>query len=470
MNVDNNPDIDYLSEGITESIINILSRIPKLRVMARSTVFRYKGREVDPQEVGALLKVRTVVLGRILKHGERLIIRTEMVDVPYGSQIWGEQYNSSPSDLLRVQEEIATAISERLKAKLTGPAKSLIKRLYTENIEAFNLYLKGRYFWNKYTKDWVLKSIEAFQQAIKLDANFALAYAGMADAYFRLSNVYLPPHEVLPKAKEAAMKAVEIDDELAEAHASLGLIKVYKDHDWAGAESEFKRALELNPDLVLVHQRFGSYLKFMGRFEESMAHYRHALELDPFSLQINMNLATNHYLKGDYDEAIQHLKLTLELEPNYVPTHYALGCAYIQQGRFDEAIEEFQLIYRTEEEAYLALGFMGYAYACNGQRCEAENLLNVLKEIATRDYVSPYSMMVINIGLGKKQQVLDLLDKLYEEGNDWLVWLKVAPELQSLHSEPRYQALLKRIGFSPEPPPPLMTRPNNGMRHAAIIG
>lgn len=446
-NVISDQNVEYLAEGITESIINSLSQIPELRVLARSTVFGFKGTEINVEEVGRLLNVHGLVLVRVIQLGEKLIIRSELVKVADGSQVWGAQYNQTPADLLEIQGEIAKAISESLKIKLAAPTHKLVTRNHTNNSEAYNLYLRGRYFWTKYTKEWVLKSIEAFKQAIEIDSSYALAYAGIADAYFRLSNIYLPPHEVMPKAKEAALKAVEIDESLAEAHSSLGLVRVYYDHDWAAAEREFLRCLELNPDLVLVHQRYGSYLTFIGRFEQAIEHYEHALELDPFSLQINMNLATNYYLMGQYETAINHLQKTLELEPNYMPTHFVLGCTYIQKGDLQKAIEEFECIYKLDEEAYMALGYMGYAYTLAGQRAEAENLLNILQDISLRKYVSPYSMVVIRLGLGQFDQVLEMLDRLYEERNDWLVWLKVSPELKVLRDEPRFMDLLKRVGF-----------------------
>lgn len=439
--------VEYLSDGITESIINMLSRIPKLRVLACSTVFRFKGKDVDPQQVGHLLKVKAVTMIRVIRLGDKLIIRSELVKVADGSQLWGEQYNRDPSDILAIQEEIAKAITESLKFKLTRDDQISLAKRWTYNSEAYNLYLRGRYFWNKYSKDWVLKAIEIFKQAIEIDSDYALAHCGLADAYFRLSNVHLPPHEVMPKAKEAALKAVEIDDNLAEAHASLGLVKVYYDHDWSGAESEFRKALRLNPDLVLAHQRFGSYLSFMGRFEEANRQYEEALELDPFSLQIQMNIATTFYLRGEYDTAISKLKQTLELDPNYMPTRFVLGCTYIQQGRLAEAIEQFQFIYKGDEEAYLALGFMGYAHALAGQRAEAETLLNVLQEISQRKYVSPYSMLVIHLGLGPEERVFEMLEHLYTERNDWVVWLKVSPELRTLRNHPDFKALLRRVRF-----------------------
>ena len=443
----NDPNVEYLTDGITESIINTLSRIRQLRVLAYSTVSRYKGKDTDPQLVGGQLNVTVVLMIRVIRLGETLIIRGVLVKVSDGSQLWGEQYNRRPSDILEIQEEIARAIAESLKFKLTQQENIRLTEKPTDNIEAFNLYLRGRYFWNRYDKDWVLKSIDAFKQAIAIDANYALAYCGLADAYFRLSNVHFPPLEVLPKAKEAALRAMEIDENLAEAHSSLALISVYYDHDWHRAEKEFRQALELNPDLLSAHQRYGSYLTFMGRFEEAIRHYETALDLDPFSLQTNMNLATTYYLRGEYDRAINHLTKTSELEPSYMPTHFVLACTYIQQGRLSDAIEEFQRIYKLDDEAYLAMGFMGYAHGLAGQRDEAETLLNVLRDISSRKYVSPYSMLVIHLAIGPEERVFELLDQLYEERNDWLVWLKVSPELRPLRNHPRFKSLLRRIGF-----------------------
>jgi DNA-binding winged helix-turn-helix (wHTH) protein/tetratricopeptide (TPR) repeat protein len=439
--------IEYLSDGISESIINILSRIPKLRVLAGSTISRFKRKEVDPQEVGFLLNVKAVLMIRVMRLGEILVIRGQLVKVSDGTQLWGEQYNRSPSDLLAVQDEIAKAISESLELKLTRQDQIRLVKQSTKNIEAYNLYVRGRYFWNKYSKEWVLKAIGDFIEAIVIDANYALAYCGLADAYFRLSNVYFPPREVLPKAKKAALRAVEIDDTLAEAHSSLGLVRVYYDHDWTEAEREFRKALELDPNLVSAHQRYGSYLTFMGRFDEAIKHYETALELDPFSLQINMNLATTYYLKGEYERAVNLLNETIELEPNYMPTHFLLALVHIQEKRLPEAIAEFQLIYKLDEEAYLALGFMGYAYALAGERADAETLLNILQDISLRKYVSPYSMLVIHLALGPEERVFELLEQLYEECNDWLIWLKVSPELKDLRNDSRFIDLLRRIGF-----------------------
>jgi DNA-binding winged helix-turn-helix (wHTH) protein/tetratricopeptide (TPR) repeat protein len=441
------PSVEYLSEGITESITNTLSRIPRLRVLACSTVLRFAKKNVDPRAMGLELNVRAVMMIRVIKLEEKLVIRSELVKVADGSQLWGEQYNRNPSDILAIQDEIAKAITGSLRFKLSRQDQMRMSKQPTDNTEAYNLYLRGRYFWNKYNKEWVLKSIEAFNQAIRIDSQYALAYCGMADAYFRLSNVHFPPREVLPKAKEAALKAVEIDENLAEAHSSLALVSVYYDHDWVQAEHEFRTALKLDPNLISAHQRYGSYLTFMGRFEEAIRHYETALEIDPFLLQTNMNLATTYYLRSEHQRAVDHLMKTLELEPNYMPTHFVLACVYSQQGRLEEAIAEFQFVYKLDDEAYLALGFMGYAHALAGQKDEAATLLNILKDISLRKYVSPYSMLMIHLGLGEHEQVFDLLEQLYLERNDWLVWLKVSPELKPLRNDPRFKDLMRRVGF-----------------------
>ena len=440
-------DVEYLTDGITESIINMLSRIPKLRVLARSTVFRFKGTDVDAQDVGRQLNTKAVMMIRVRRLGETIVIRSQLVKVADGSQLWGEQYNRSPSDLLAMQEEIAKAITSSLKLKLTSDDQISLTKRSTYDGEAYNLYMRGRYFWNKYSKDWVEKAIKAFEEAIKIDSNYALAYCGLADAYFRLSNVHRKPSQVLPEAKKAALKAVEIDENLAEAHSSLGLVKVYYDYDWTGAESEFRKALRLSPELVLAHQRFGSYWTYMGRFEEANKHYEKALELDPLSLQANINRATTDYLRGEYEKAITHLKKTRELDPNYWPTLFVLGCVYLQQGRLEEAIEQFQNVYKLDEKVYHALGFMGYAHARAGQRAEAETLLKILQEFSREEYVSPYSMLVIHLELGPEERVFELLEQLYEERNESLVWLKVSPELRTLRNDPRFKSLLERVGF-----------------------
>lgn len=438
---------EYLSDGITESIINSLSQLPQLRVMAHSTVLRYKGKEYDPQQAGRELGVRAVLTVRVLQLGERLVIRTELVDVPGGWQLWGEQYEQHPSDILAVQEEIARKISDKLRLKLTSEESARLAKRNTDQPAAYHLYLRGRYFLNQYHEKSVMKGIECFERAIELDADYAVAYAGLADSYHTLSTLGLPPHEAMPKAKAAALKAVALDDNLAEAHTSLGLIKLYYDYDWNGAETEYKRALELNPWFPLTHLRYGSLLLFLKQFDESLIELNLALELDPLSLRINLTLGSCLYLMGRYDEAIAQYQKINELDQNYYPAHFCLGLTYIGQQRHKEAIAKFREVCRMANEGYLPQAFLGYAFAISGRKSEARKALKQLKENATRDYVSSYGIAVLYAGLGERDDAFHWLEKSFEERSDWLIFLKVAPEFNILHDDARFVDLLKRIGF-----------------------
>jgi TolB-like protein/Tfp pilus assembly protein PilF len=445
-NVSGNPDSEYLSDGITESIINILSQLPRLRVMARSTVFRYKGREVDPQQVGQALGVRAVLVGRVLQRGESLIVRIELVDVANGWQLWGEQYNRKFADILALQEEIAREISGNLKIKLTGEEKERLAKRYTEDSEAYRLYLKGRYYWNKYTKEGLTKAIEYFNQSIELDPGYALAYTGLADSYYRLSNAYSPPKETLPKARTAAIKALEIDDTLAEAHASLGLIKMYHDWDWAGAEHHYRRALELDPRSVLAHQRYGNYLAMMGRLEESIAILKRGQELDPLSLLTSSLIGLTLYLSRQYDKSIEQHGRTLDMDPNYLVARVSLGVAYTQKGMYEEAIAEFQKAGDLEGQAE-TVAELGYVFAVSGKRSQAQEMLDELKERSEHAFVSPYNVAKVYVGLGEIDLTFEWLDRAFEERSEWLIWLKVDPKLDCIRSDSRFRKLMQRIGF-----------------------
>jgi TolB-like protein/Tfp pilus assembly protein PilF len=438
---------EYLADGITESIINSLSQLLHLRVMARSTVFHYKGLEIDPREAGRRLGVRAVLTGRILSYDERLIIRTELVDVAGGWAVWGAQYNRKSSDILEVQEEIAWEIAYNLRVKLTSQVQQLLTRRYTEHTEAYRLYLMGRFFWNKYTKEGLEKGIDYFQQAIRHDPNYALAYTGLADAYHRLSNLYMPPAEALPQARASAVKAVEIDDLLPEAHASLGLLKMYYDHDWEGAEREYRRAIELNPGNALPHKRYGAYLMFTKRFDEALEEHKLALKLDPLSLQTNSDLGAVLFLMREHELSARQLKKTIELDPRYCPAYLNLGCMFLSSGNFHAAIGEFERAWWLDNKAYMILGFLGYAYGAAGRRGEAAKVLKELLATAGEKYVSPYGISITYLGLGEREEALSWLHKAYEERNDCLVWLNVAPEMEALRSDQRFTNLLRRIGF-----------------------
>ena len=448
-NQNRDPNTDYLSDGVTETIINSLTQLPNLRVIARSSVFRYKGKETDPMAVGKELSVRAVLTGRIMQRGDDLTISTELLDVRDNKQLWGEQYSAKVSDLLSVQRQIASQITSNLRLKLSGEEQSRLTKRYTENPEAYQLYLRGRYFLNARTEDGIKKGIEYFQQAIAKDPTYALAYTGLADSY---SSLIFPvgavaPREAMPKAREAALQALAIDNTLGEAHASLAFVKFYYDWDWSGAETEFKRAIELNPSYAEAHHYYSHYLIAMRRTEESLTESRRCLELEPSNILLNMHLGWHYLYAREYDRAVEQLQKTLEMDPNFAQTNHWLGLAYEQRARYVEAIAELQKAIALFGESTQTEAELAHAYAVSGKRDEAKKIVVKLQEVARRRYVSSYEIAAIYAGLGEKDQAFAWLEKAYEERSDWLVDLNVEPRLDSLRSDPRFADLLRRVGF-----------------------
>ena len=447
MNTSKDPEREYLSDGITESIINTLSQIPELRVMARSTVFRYKGREVDPLEVGRALNVSAILTGQVLQWGQSLIIKAELVDVADGSQLWGEQYDRKPGDILAIQREISREITAKLRLKLSGEQKQRLEKRHTENINAYQFYLKGRYFWNKRTEQGLKKGIEFFNQAIEEDPLYALAYVGLADSYNMLAAYNLSqPRAVLSRAKAAAESALEIDNLLAEAHTSLARVRADYDWDWPAAEQEFKRALELNPNYATAHHWYALHLMAMGHFEEATAEINRAQQIDPLSLSINASIGLPFYWSRRNDEAIEQFRRTLELDQSFALAHVLLGQAYAQKGMFDQAIAEL-IKARELDDTTRARAILGYTLAVAGRKDEAVRILGELQELASQKYVSAYFRVLIHTALGERDQALEWLEKAYEERSEWLVWLKVDPKLDSLRSDPRFTSLVQRVGL-----------------------
>jgi len=446
LNMSDDPSAEYLSDGVTENIINSLSKLDELRVAARSTVFRYKARgEIDPQEAGRELNVNAVLCGRVLLIGDQLIVKVELVDVANGWQLWGEQYTRKLTDILEVQEEIAKHISENLRLTLTTEEQKQLARHYTENAEAYQLYLKGRYHWNKRTEEDLRKAIEFFEQAIKIDSEYALAYSGLADAYISFDfHGLLPPWETMPKATAAARRAIRLDSNSAEAHTSLASVKLIYDRDWAVAEKEFKLALELNPNYAHAHNWYSQYLMATGQIEESLKESLIALKLDPFDLGTNLHMGWHYLHAHDYDQAIEQLKKVIELDSNFYLAHLLLGMAYEQRGDFSEALTEFQEALKLEDSPVL-LGFLGYTYAALGARSKARELLDELQERAKKSYVPPYSMALIYSCLEGPNKAFEYLDEAVTKGNQWITWLKISPEFDSLRSDPRFEALLQRV-------------------------
>lgn len=448
-NASDDPDTEYLADGITESIINNLSQLSKLRVMARSTVFRYKGKEIDPQQTGRELGVRAVLAGRMLQRGETLVIKVELVDTSDGSHIWGEQYNRKLADIFTIEEEISSVISEKLRLKLDSAQKKKLARRHTENTEAYQLYLKGRYYWNKRTPEGLKKGIEYFNQAIDSDPNYALAYAGLADSYNILASYSaIAPKDAFPRAKAAAKTSLELDDKLAEAHASMSFATFGFDWNWPEAERGFKRAIELNPGYSSAHQWYALFLAAMNRMREASAEMKIAEELDPLSLPMNTNAGWILYLARRYDEAIDTYLKILELDEDFLLAHRRLGQAYIEKQRLAQAIEEFEKCLNYVREDAETLAWMGYAYAVSGSRERSEQIIDELATLSKSRYVSSYLMAIIRIGLGEIDRAFELLEKAYEERYGFLAYLVVSPVFDRLRSDERFLNLAERVGLA----------------------
>jgi eukaryotic-like serine/threonine-protein kinase len=448
VNVGSDPNVEYLSDGITEGIISSLSRVPELRVMARSTVFSYKGHDVSAQKVGQDLKVDAVLLGRITRAGDTLNIQTDLVSVADGSELWGEQFSRKVSDLAAVQGDLAKEIYDSLRPRLAGKeaTQQVIKR-DTQNSEAYQLYLQGLFYWNKWTQDGFKKSIEYFRQAVEKDPNYAQAYAGLADAYnFMGDSGYVPPSQVWQNAKSAAMQSVKIDDSLPEAHISLALVREGYDWDWPGAEDEFKQAIQLNGNSASAHHWFGDFLMRMGRFEEARVELKKAQDLDPLSLLINTSVGRQLYFSRQYDQALKQLRKTLDMDPNFVPAQHAIELAYAQNGMFREAVAERQRVLTLSGSADLAAA-IGEEFGQSGYPGVLQSWLEGLTEVSKHGYVSGYNIAQIQARLGQKDQALAMLERAFSDRDSNLTYLKVDPVFDEIRSTPRFQALLQKLGL-----------------------
>jgi TolB-like protein/tetratricopeptide (TPR) repeat protein len=448
VNISNNPNLDYLSDGLTASIINILSQIPQLRVMARSTVFRYKGGDLDAQEIGLELGVGATLVGSVLQLSDKLIISVELVRTGDGVQLWGEQYNRPLSDIFAVQEEIARELTGKLRLKLTGTERRQLAKQQTDNIDAFHLYLKGFYFWSKRTPEDIRKGMKYFTRAIKLDKNYALAYAGLADCYSGLAIWNeRPPKTAFPKAKRAVMKALEIDETLAEAHNALAVIMEFYDWNFEEAEREHVRSLDLNPNSVLIHRRYAGFLSRMERHEEAIGQMRRALALDPLSSNINMDLGGTYYYARQYNQAIEQCRETLDIDPSFGGPHILISLALLKKGKYREAITEARKAQGLLGDNPDEIAHVGYAYAIAGRRSAALEILNQLLELSSHKYIPPYLMAYIYAGLKLNDQAFEWLEKAYEERSYVLVALKALPIFDDLRSDQRFIDLLRRVGL-----------------------
>ena len=459
-NDSNDPDADYLSDGITENLINSLSQLPRLKVMSRDSVFMYQGKETDARTIGTELGVGAVLKGRVTQRGDNLDISVELIDAKDNTHIWGQQYSRPSSAIFALQTDLAREITSNLRMRLSGDEERRMSRRYTGNSDAYQDYMRGRYWWSRRGPDAASRSIEFFQRAIEKDPNFALAYSGLADAYSNQgTSAAAAPADVFPKAKEAALKALQIDDSLAEAHASLAWVTALYDWDWSGAEREFQRAIGLNPNYATAHQWYGIVLWNTGRLDEAMNEERRALELDPLSLIINRNVGDVYLFQKRYDQAIAQYRRTLELDPTFNSAINNMVLAYAHKGMYAEAIAEFQKASGGNAAAATGAGagsappspVLTYVYAKSGRKAEARQMLARIQDSARQRYVPSITSARIYTALGEPDLALQWLEKAYLERSisAQTSGIKADPAFDPLRPDPRFADLLRRINLQP---------------------
>jgi TolB-like protein/Tfp pilus assembly protein PilF/predicted Ser/Thr protein kinase len=448
VNASADPNAEYLSDGITESLINSLSQLPHLKVMSRDSAFMYKGKDTDARTVGQALGVRAVLKGHVTQRGDDLEISAELVDARDNSHIWGQQYSRKASDIFALQGDLAKEMTSMLRIRLTGEDEKRMMKTYTANPEAYQDYLKGRYWWNKATPEGLNKGIEYFQQAVAIDPAYALAYTGLADCYDDLSAFgYVPPKDGFPKGREAAQKALELDDTLAEAHTSLAFVKAGYDWDWQGGETEFNRAIELNPNDANAHHLHAFGFRLRGKLEEAIAEDKRALELDPLSVVTNWSLGMNYFQARRYDQAIEQERKTLDLDPNFFLAHDTIGGSDVEKSMYKEGIAELDKSLAVTPGNVLGLMSLGRAYALAGRRADAEKVLDQLNEFSKREYVPAITRVTVYAALGEKDKAFEWLEKGYDER--FLIFIKTEPAFDPLRSDPRFADLLRRMNLQP---------------------
>ena len=436
---------EYLSDGMTEELINVLSKVPGLRVPGRTSCFAFKGKNEEDifRKVGDQLHVGTVLEGSVRKAGDKLRVTAQLINVSDGYHLWSKDYDGDVKDILNFQSNVAEQVVQALQVKLGGEGTRVLAKKPTENPEAHRLYLLGRYEFAKYTQTGWNNAIRYYEQALRIDPEFALAYCGLADNYAYMGSVVMPEKEAIAKEKEFAQKALELDPELAEAHMSLALTLV-ADYDWRNGLKEFDRALELNPNLAFAYELQAWTLNGLGRFDEAIAKTRKAVELDPLNPFFQMSLSFYQYWAGQYDDAIAQARKTLEMDPNSTISHVLLGLSFLKKGDTASAIAELQKTKAPDPGAWYQ-GFLGYAYAISGDRAKAEQALRELEELAKRQYVSPTAFATIYLGLGEKEKCLDWLEKAYEQQDSACWYLKIDQIYDGVRNQPRFQALVQKV-------------------------
>ena len=437
---------EYFSDGISEDITSALGKVERLRVAPRSLAFQFKGKRPTPREVGAALNVGHVLEGSVRRSGNRVRINVELIAIDEGYQVWSERYDRVMEDIFEIQDEISGAIVEKLKVKLVGREKELLAKRYTENLQAYNLCLRGRYYWYRRTAETIQKAMEFYEQALSEDPDYALAHSGLADCHTLLGYYgVLPMRETMSRAEAAASKALEIDADLAAAHVSIGAVESLYRWNWVAGESAFRRAIELDSAYPLAHFWYAAFtLAPLGRLDEAYSEGKRAAELDPVTPVVNVAPAVILFLQRQYDRAIEELQKTLELDPNYFWTHYCLGTAYLQKGDYGKAIAALD----RGNLPPLRDGHLGYAYAVSGQPEKAEQLIEELQTGSQPEHLAPYHLAMIYFGLGEKDKAFEWLDKACEQRSTQLLWIKTLPELDSVRSDPRFQDILRRMNLA----------------------
>jgi len=440
----------YFAEGVQEEILTRLSKIADLKVTSRTSTEHYKSAPKNLAEIAKQLGVAHILEGSVQKNGDAVRVNVQLIKAAEDSQVWAETFDRKLTDIFSVESDVAKAIADQLRAHITRQEERVIAAKPTKNIEAYDAYLRGRYFWNKRTSDGIKHAIEHFQQSIERDPDFALGHAGLADSYIALTFYnFAAPHETMPKAKESAIKALALDDTLAEAHASLAHILMNYDWNWSAAEKEFKRSIELTPDYATGHQWYAiHYLTATGRFEQAVQEMKKALELEPASLVMNTFMGATLYYAGRYDEAIDQCRKTIEMDPNFAVVHWHLGMAYEQKQALDAATEEFKKAIALSGGSPLMKATLVRACAESQKKHEANQMLNELNELSKQQYVSAYEVATIYVALGNNEQAFQLLEKGYAEHSFHLVYLNVSPQFKPIRSDRRFQDLVQRIGLS----------------------
>ena len=446
-NASGDKETEFLSDGISETLINNFTKIPELKVAARSTAFRFRGREDDPKEIGRELGVGSILTGKMMQRGDSISVQVDLVNTSDGLQIWGNRYDGKASDIVSIQQRIATDVSSELKLALTGAQAQQISKTYTQNPQAYQHYLRGRYYWNKRTADDLRKGLAEFQRAADVDPNYALAYVGLADTYVLLEEYAgVASSESLPQARTYAEKALQIDNSLGEAYATLGLIN-NRDWRWADSDREFKRAIELNPNYPTVHHWHSINLRDTGKFAESMAEIKTAQRLDPLSGVIGVNVAISYMNINDYPSAMDESQKVIALDPNWWAGHHWLGNIHLKFGNTAEAISELQRAVELSNRSNWPLAFLAYAYAISNRRAEALAILRELETRYSKRECLSIQLAAVHAGLGDKDEVFNWLERSFQERSGELIRIKSFPQFDSIRSDPRYADLMKRMNF-----------------------